>query len=1180
MQSTRGERGADSDRRPAGGRGEGRGRGGFQSGSTEVGGRGTGSVGQRAAAYPAGLGALGPVAVAAASGTAGSSAQGSAATRGFSSANHLLNFSYESGRGAGRAQKYDRNKFLQANFRFLVSDAVDVASYAADADKMFDWEDVVQVQMMSAEPVVCPISLDSPPLCPAITPCGHIFSFPAIMQHLLNFGGDTLRRSGPCPLCFAPLVARELRLASVLIVKPPTAGDAVTFSRLTRPRGSVLPAPATAAPPTAIDAAPAAATASAGATAPADLSDSAPAATASAAAAPPSVWDPVKPAGSNGDGGGAVEGGGGGGGGGKKGAGKGGRSAAAVAVAAAVADGDAFRANRFSKFVVSERGQPLALWKAAARELAVYAAEVTACGGLEAALEAPSIYAALDALAARARKWTHHRVEGFASRGVALPEAAAAIAAAAATVAAAGEVTGGGLSAHAAAAMAAAARGSEAGAGVEDVAALLAAAAEAEIKKEFTAVTTKAASSGSPALALPQVPKAEFPALPPPSLPCTSSTTATLRSAPPSNATSHTTTPSAAAAPAAATSTQPIPVPGRHRPTPVADIGIVSGDAVRFEGHGQSAGRSHAAESHDAAAAAQQPAGGEWSEEWEEGGGSQDCGLFHGEEDWGGGGAVGERARGGLRRGGQEAADLGNRRRARPVADAAAPPRNGKGAGSGGGGGVSGLSVSAAVFAPARTGAGAAAAAAAVPAGTTAAPAGSTARVAGGGEGSPSLRAGDAGHSEGGAGGRGGDATGAGGGEGPGVLSNGDAVGQGRSTAGSAANGKNRSRGPGGSAAAASASGGAGGTAAAAAAAAAQEEFCTYQLADGQWVFLHPLSLRCLLQHYQTPDACPAQLSGTILELEDVVQNDASRKRWKFLAHLPLTATFRLAEIQMSALLPADALAPFAEEITAREKRRHRKVLESRRATANEATAAAAAREARLGPSLAELRLMPILSNANNGGGGGGGAAATAAAGAAGGAASSCHQEGAGEGSGGEGGESRRAALLRVARETGMSAAELEESMALQASLDASAPPSAPSSSAPGTSPPAAGGVSFAHMTKLGYAATGPALGSSPGASVAQASALGVWAGKGGGPSSSGKPSVPTPVAPQLTPLSWVLSPTPPSAPATAATAAAAAAAAAASAGGDAAPAPAAAGGSRKGSKKGALLFTTTQRKY
>ena len=42
-------------------------------------------------------------------------------------------------------QAYDRNKFLQANFRFLVSDAVDTRKFESDADLMLDWEDVVQV---------------------------------------------------------------------------------------------------------------------------------------------------------------------------------------------------------------------------------------------------------------------------------------------------------------------------------------------------------------------------------------------------------------------------------------------------------------------------------------------------------------------------------------------------------------------------------------------------------------------------------------------------------------------------------------------------------------------------------------------------------------------------------------------------------------------------------------------------------------------------------------------------------------------------------------------------------------------------------------------------------------------------------------------------------------------------
>ena len=78
-----------------------------------------------------------------------------------------------------------------------------------------------QVEMLVTAPLKCPISLDSPPLCPQITPCGHVFSFPAIMAHLLNHGGDALRKASPCPLCNAPVVARELRLVRAHTAVPP-----------------------------------------------------------------------------------------------------------------------------------------------------------------------------------------------------------------------------------------------------------------------------------------------------------------------------------------------------------------------------------------------------------------------------------------------------------------------------------------------------------------------------------------------------------------------------------------------------------------------------------------------------------------------------------------------------------------------------------------------------------------------------------------------------------------------------------------------------------------------------------------------------------------------------------------------------------------------------------------------
>ena len=83
-----------------------------------------------------------------------------------------------------------------------------------------------QVEMLAQGEVQCPISLDAAPLCPQITPCGHVFAFPSIMQHLITHGGDQLRKTSPCPLCYSQIAARELRMVRVYRVGRPEVGSA------------------------------------------------------------------------------------------------------------------------------------------------------------------------------------------------------------------------------------------------------------------------------------------------------------------------------------------------------------------------------------------------------------------------------------------------------------------------------------------------------------------------------------------------------------------------------------------------------------------------------------------------------------------------------------------------------------------------------------------------------------------------------------------------------------------------------------------------------------------------------------------------------------------------------------------------------------------------------------------
>ncbi|XP_021298041.1 RING finger protein 10 isoform X2 [Herrania umbratica] len=103
------------------------------------------------------------------------------------------------------------------------------------------------------------------------------------------------------------------------------------------------------------------------------------------------------------------------------------------------------------------------------------------------------------------------------------------------------------------------------------------------------------------------------------------------------------------------------------------------------------------------------------------------------------------------------------------------------------------------------------------------------------------------------------------------------------------------------------------------------DSYTFYQAVDGQHIILHPLNVKCLLHHYGSYDSFPQRISGRILELETVTQSEAVRRRYRYLSHFSLTTTFQLCEIDLSGVLPPDALLPFMDEIKKREK--HRKQL-------------------------------------------------------------------------------------------------------------------------------------------------------------------------------------------------------------------------------------------------------------
>jgi hypothetical protein len=95
--------------------------------------------------------------------------------------------------------------------------------------------------------------------------------------------------------------------------------------------------------------------------------------------------------------------------------------------------------------------------------------------------------------------------------------------------------------------------------------------------------------------------------------------------------------------------------------------------------------------------------------------------------------------------------------------------------------------------------------------------------------------------------------------------------------------------------------------------------------------------------------------------LEQLVQSEVTRKRTKYLGHLPATASFTLAEVDLSDVLPSEALEPFAEELQQRQKRRQNRAQQEAKQHKQELAEAAARAAAAKGPSRAELKAMPRL---------------------------------------------------------------------------------------------------------------------------------------------------------------------------------------------------------------------------
>ncbi|KAG2159606.1 uncharacterized protein EDB93DRAFT_1073895 [Suillus bovinus] len=152
------------------------------------------------------------------------------------SLNHLLNFTLpprqiqphivpRRSKKAVHSAVWNKERFVNAQYRFVMNPSGDYTVHFADPDIFFQWHDILQViiprssalasaifvggeQSVQEEGVkTCPICL-SPPTAPRMTKCGHVYCFPCVLHYLSM--SDNLKWAR-CPVCFDTLNEKQLK---------------------------------------------------------------------------------------------------------------------------------------------------------------------------------------------------------------------------------------------------------------------------------------------------------------------------------------------------------------------------------------------------------------------------------------------------------------------------------------------------------------------------------------------------------------------------------------------------------------------------------------------------------------------------------------------------------------------------------------------------------------------------------------------------------------------------------------------------------------------------------------------------------------------------------------------------------------------------------------------------------
>jgi hypothetical protein len=150
--------------------------------------------------------------------------------RGHVSLTHLLNFSFPPRQTQSHGKKrfsasytaFNKERFVNANYRFVMKEEGNYAANLIDPDRAVEWNDVVQVVMPTSNHITCPICLHEP-VAAKVTKCGHVYCWHCLQQYL-SIGNQTTEGAAhsqakkwkKCPICYDAVYLKDVKSVKII----------------------------------------------------------------------------------------------------------------------------------------------------------------------------------------------------------------------------------------------------------------------------------------------------------------------------------------------------------------------------------------------------------------------------------------------------------------------------------------------------------------------------------------------------------------------------------------------------------------------------------------------------------------------------------------------------------------------------------------------------------------------------------------------------------------------------------------------------------------------------------------------------------------------------------------------------------------------------------------------------